>query len=122
MDSGSAPADTGAPQGTRVPEAMQFHSTQIVTPEDEQNSHFFWIYAHNFNIHDAEFTRQLASRISQGIAENKAMIEAQHAVIEEYGGDDMGYIRADNGLALFRRLLEARLHEEQASMTLLRSA
>jgi hypothetical protein len=93
---------------------MQFHSTQIVTPEDERNSHFFWIYAHNFNLHDADFTRQLASRISEGFAEDKAMIEAQHTTIEEYGGDGMGYIRADNGLALFRRLLDARLREEQA--------
>ncbi|HWI86454.1 MAG TPA: Rieske 2Fe-2S domain-containing protein, partial [Sphingomonas sp.] len=33
MDSGSAPQGTGAPEGRRVPEAMQFHATQIVTPE-----------------------------------------------------------------------------------------
>src|SRR5262249_41651354 len=74
MDSGSAPADTGAPEGTRVPEAMQFRSTQIATPEDEYNSHFFWTYAHNFNLHDADFTRRLAARIEQGFAEDKAMI------------------------------------------------
>src|SRR5262245_15115541 len=112
MDSGSAPAGTGAPDGTRVPEAMQFRSTQIVTPEDEFNSHFFWTYAHNFNLHDADFTRALAARIEQGFAEDKAMIEAQQAVIRASGEEGMGYIRADNGLAMFRRLLEARLRAE----------
>lgn len=114
MDSGSAPAGTGAPEGHRVPEAMQFHATQIVTPEDEGNSHFFWTYAHNFNTHDAAFTRKLAARILEGFVEDKTMIEAQQKVIDEDGEEGMGYILADNGLALFRRLLQKRIDSEQA--------
>lgn len=113
MDSGSAPAGTGAPQGARAAEAMQFRATQIVTPEDERNSHFFWTYAHNFNIRDADLTRKLAARIHAGFLEDKAMIEAQQKVIDEYGEDGMGYILADNGLALFRRLLQVRIDAEQ---------
>lgn len=115
MDSGSAPAGTGAPEGRRAPEAMQFHATQIVTPETEQSSHFFWTYAHNFNIEDGNFTRALADRIAMGFAEDKDIIEAQQKVIDEGGESGMGYILADNGLALFRRMLEQRLIEESAS-------
>jgi hypothetical protein len=114
MDSGSAPANTGAPQGTRVPEAMQFRSTQIVTPEDERNSHFFWTYAHNFNIHDGEFTRKLANRIAEGFEEDRLMIEAQQKVIDESGDDKMAFILADNGLTLVRNLLDKRLAEDAA--------
>lgn len=115
MDSGSAPAGTGAPEGNRAPDAMQFRATQIVTPEDERHSHFFWTYAHNFNLEDAEFTRKLAARINAGFLEDKAMIEAQQKVIDECGEDGMGYILADNGLALFRRLLQQRIEAERAT-------
>lgn len=113
MDTGSAPAGTGAPEGRRAPNAMQFHATQIVTPEDEHRSHFFWTYAHNFNLEDREFTRKMAARIQAGFDEDKAMIEAQQKVIDEYGEDGMGYILADNGLALFRRLLNEELAAER---------
>ena len=115
MDSGSAPAGTGAPEGHRVAEAMQFHATQIVTPEDERNSHFFWSYAHNFNIADAAFTRRLADRITEGFEEDRLMIEAQQRVIDESGDDAMAYLFVDNGLSLGRRLLAKRLAEEAAT-------
>ena len=112
MDSGSAPAGTGAAEGRRNASAMQFHATQIVTPEDARNTHFFWSYAHNFNVHDADFTRQLAARIAEGFEEDRVMIEAQQQVIDESGGDPMAYIFVDKGLALGRRLLEQRLAAE----------
>lgn len=117
MDSGSAPAGTGAPEGRRVPEAMQFHATQIVTPEDEHNSHFFWTYAHNFNLQDAQFTARLADRIAEGFEEDRTIIEAQQKVIQASGDDKMAYIFVDNGLALGRRLLARRLAEEQQSLS-----
>ena len=116
MDSGSAPAGTGAPDGNRVAEAMQFHATQIATPEDERNSHFFWSYAHNFDVGNAELTQMLASRIPEGFEEDKAMIEAQQHIIDESGNDPMAFILADNGLALGRRLIEATLAEEASSL------
>ncbi len=116
MDSGSAPAGTGAPQGTRVPEAMQFRATQIVTPEDEFNSHFFWTYAHHFNIHDLDFTKALAARIAQGFEEDRLMIEAQQQIIKESGQDKMSFILADNGLGLGRRLIEQAIAKDSEKL------
>jgi phenylpropionate dioxygenase-like ring-hydroxylating dioxygenase large terminal subunit len=115
MDSGSAPAGTGAAEGIRVPLAMQFRATQIVTPEDERSSHFFWTYAHNFNIDNPEFTAKLADRIAEGFEEDRLMIEAQQKVVDESGDDAMAFILADNGLALGRKLIEKRLLEEQGA-------
>lgn len=117
MDSGSAPAGTGAPDGHRVPEAMQFHATQIMTPEDEHNTHFFWTYAHNFNLGDPAFTADLAARIEHGFIEDKVMIEAQQQTIDESGDDKMAYIFADNGLMLGRRLLEQSIAKEHSGAT-----
>lgn len=115
MDSGSAPAGTGAPEGQRVPEAMQFHATQIVTPEDERNSHFFWTYAHNFNLQDTAFTRQLAARLTLGFEEDRTIIEAQQKVVDESNGDKMAYIHFDHALTLGRRRIEELLAEEAAA-------
>lgn len=114
MDSGSAPAGTGAPEGNRVPKAMQFVATQIATPEDERHTHFFWSYAHNFRLEDREFTKMLTDRILEGFLEDKFFIEAQQKIIDESGEDPMAFILADNGLALGRRLIEQALAEERA--------
>jgi phenylpropionate dioxygenase-like ring-hydroxylating dioxygenase large terminal subunit len=116
MDSGSAPAGTGAPEGQRVPEAMQFHATQIVTPEDERNSHFFWTYAHNFNIHDADFTRKLAARIAVGFDEDRLMIEAQQKVVDASGDARMAYVHFDHALTLGRQRIDKAIAAEQGSV------
>ncbi len=115
MDSGSAPAGTGAPQGHRVAEALQFHATQCTTPEDETHSHFFWTYAHNFNLEDGAFTRALADRIQIGFDEDRRTIEAQQKVVNMSGNDKMAYIYVDAALTQGRRLLEARIAAEQSA-------
>ncbi len=115
MDSGSAPAGSGAPQGDRAPQAMQFRATQIVTPEDERNAHFFWSYAHNFNIEDQAFTRKLSDRIAEGFEEDRLMIEAQQRIIDESGDDRMAFIPVDKALSIGRRMIERCLVSEGRS-------
>lgn len=112
MESGFSPAGTGAPEGHRAPETMLFHATQITTPEDARNSHFFWTYAHNFNLDDREFTKNIAERILEGFHEDRAMIEAQQKAVDEDGEAGMGYIFADNALSLGRRLITEALDRE----------
>lgn len=113
MDSGSAPAGTGAPEGRRAPDSLQFHATQCTTPEDETHSHFFWTYGHNFKLDDPDFTHALASRIQIGFDEDREMIEAQQRVVGASPADRMAYIFVDAALTQGRRLLEARIAAEQ---------
>ncbi len=115
MDSGSAPAGTGAPQGHRAPQSLQFHATQCTTPEDEHCSHFFWTYAHNFNLNDPAFTKALAGRIEIGFVEDREMIEAQQKVVDVSGDDKMAFISVDLGLTQGRRLLNRAIAAEQAA-------
>jgi len=112
MSSGSAPADTGAPEGKLAPEAMVFHSNQLITPEDERNTHYFWTYGHNFALDNSALTQALAERVSGGFQEDRDMIEAQQLVIDESDDDRMAFILADNGLTLGRRLIDEKLAEE----------
>ena len=112
MDSGSAPAGTGAPQGRRDPRAVQFHATQVLTPEDEHHSHFFWTYAHNVRLDDPAFTRMLADRIQVGFDEDRAMVEAQQAVMLERPDAAMIDLAIDQGPMLARSLLARRLQAD----------
>lgn len=112
MDSGSAPAGTGAPTGNFVPEAMMFHATQIVTPEDEKNSHFFWSYAHNFNLDDPQFSQSISDRIAEGFEEDKNVIESQQIIVDENPDLKMSYIHFDKGLTQGRKLLDKALSQE----------
>jgi len=115
MDSGSAPAGTGAPEGRRVAEAMQFHSHQVVTPEDERNTHYFWTYGHNFALDNGALTHALAERVAAGFVEDREMIEAQQGVIDESDpADRMAFLLVDNGLTLGRRLIDEKLAAEAA--------
>ena len=112
MDSGSAPAGTGAPEGIFVKDAMLFHATQIITPETKKSSHFFWSYAHNFNLGDPKFTTMLTDRIAEGFEEDKEMIEAQQVIIDENPNTPFAYIHFDRGLGAGRKKLAKELAEE----------
>jgi len=112
MDSGSAPAGSGAPEGTFVSEAMLFHATQIITPETEKSSHFFWSYAHNFNLGNPEFTTMLTDRIAEGFEEDKEMIEAQQVIVDENSDKTFAYIHFDRGLSAGRKALAQALADE----------
>lgn len=115
MASGSAPAGTGAPEGKIAPDAMVFHSHQLITPEDEYNTHYFWTYGHNFALDNQELTNALAERVSDGFVEDRAMIEAQQQVVNDSGDDAMAFILVDNALTLGRRLIDEKIAEEAAA-------
>jgi len=91
---------------------MLFHATQIITPETEKSSHFFWSYAHNFNLGDAKFTTMLTDRIAEGFEEDKEMIEAQEIIINENADIPFAYIHFDRGLSAGRKALAKALDEE----------
>jgi phenylpropionate dioxygenase-like ring-hydroxylating dioxygenase large terminal subunit len=112
MDSGCAPAGTGALEGHRVPEALQFHSVQALTPETERTTHYFWSYPHNFALDDASVTDFLADGVGQAFEEDRAMIEAQQQVIDRSAGSKMIPIAADAAVMQVRRMIDQLLAAE----------
>ena len=77
MDAGSAPAGTGAPDGHRVPEALQFRHTSIQTPETETTSHYWFCQARNFDLDDEAMTEKIFQGVVVAFEEDRTMIEAQ---------------------------------------------
>lgn len=106
MDAGSAPTGTGAPEGTRVPEALQFRHTSIQTPETETTSHYWFCQARNFELDNAAMTEQIFADVVVAFEEDRSMIEGQQKVMSRLPGRAMIPIAADAGLNQARWLLD----------------
>jgi len=82
-------------------------------------SHFFWSYAHNFNLGDPEFTTMLTDRIAEGFEEDKEMIEAQQIIVNENPDTPFAYIHFDRGLSAGRKALAKALAERTKSQRMI---
>jgi vanillate O-demethylase monooxygenase subunit len=114
MDSGSAPAGTGAPEGKRV-DAAQFFGCQAVTPETETTSHYFFQQSHGFALDDPGVTEKLAQSVLAGFEEDRDIILAQQKILDLAPDSPMLAMRMDVALASFRAMLEKAIAEERAS-------
>jgi phenylpropionate dioxygenase-like ring-hydroxylating dioxygenase large terminal subunit len=112
MDAGSAPAGTGASEGRRVPEALQFRHTSIQTPETESTTHYWFCQARNFELDDAVMTEKIFSGVVEAFEEDRRMIEAQQKVLNLVPGRPMIPIAADAGLNQARWLIDRMLAAE----------
>ncbi|WP_048440543.1 aromatic ring-hydroxylating dioxygenase subunit alpha [Caenimonas sp. SL110] len=115
MDAGSAPTGTGAPEGTRVPEALQFRHTSIQTPETEATSHYWFCQARNFQLENAAMTEQIFADVVVAFEEDRRMIEGQQKVLTRLPGRTMIPIAADAGLNQARWLLDRMARAEAAA-------
>lgn len=106
MDAGSAPTGTGAPEGTRVPQAVQFRHTSIQTPETATTSHYWFCQARNFELDNEKMTEQIFADVVVAFEEDRRMIEGQQKVLNLVPERPMIPIAADAGLNQARWLLD----------------
>ena len=111
MDFGSAPAGKGSLEGNHPPEALLFHTVQALTPETDGSTHYFWHVANGFNLDDPSITTELHRQTVIAFEEDKAIIQAQQAVLDAYPEEKMVGIAADaalnQGRAILKRMLAA---------------
>lgn len=110
MDSGMAPAGTGAPEGNRV-NAAEFRGCQAVTPETDDSTHYFFAHPNNFD-HDEKVVRLIHETVAKAFEEDKAMIGAQKRMLELDPDFKMVPIAADAALAQYRWLVSKLVAEE----------
>ncbi len=115
MDAGSAPAGTGAPEGQRVAEALQFRHTSIQTPETATTSHYWFCQARNFELDNEKMTQQIFDDVLVAFEEDRRMIEGQQKVLNLVPERPMIPIAADAGLNQARWLLDRMARAEAAS-------
>jgi phenylpropionate dioxygenase-like ring-hydroxylating dioxygenase large terminal subunit len=104
MESGSAPTGTGArsqPHGQRAG-AIEFHHIAVLTPQDEDHTHYFWVHWRNFALDDRNMDQTVYDNIMAAFAEDKAMVEAQHQAIRRGSHTQPRGIAADKALNILR--------------------
>ena len=115
MDAGSAPVGTGAAEGHRVAEALQFRHTSIQTPETETTSHYWFCQARDFALDNEQMTQDIFLGVVQAFEEDRVMIEAQQKIISQVPERPMLPIGADAGMNQARWLIDRQLKAEQSA-------
>ena len=111
MDSGMAPAGTGAPEGHRV-DAAEFRGCQALTPETEHSTHYFFAHPHNFAIDQPEVTRSIHESVVAAFAEDRDIITAQQRSLALEPDFKMILFSIDAALSQFRWAVARRLEDE----------
>jgi phenylpropionate dioxygenase-like ring-hydroxylating dioxygenase large terminal subunit len=115
MDFGSAPAGSGALEGNPPPEALVFHTVQALTPETTGSTHYFWTVANNFKLDDPSVTAEMHRQTEIAFDEDRAIIQAQQAVLDAHPNEKMVGIAADLALNQGRSILQRMLAAEAAA-------
>jgi vanillate O-demethylase monooxygenase subunit len=112
MDSGMAPAGTGAREGTRV-DAAEFRGCQALTPETENSTHYFFGHPHNFAIDQPDITRSIHQSVVDAFDEDREIITAQQKNLALDPDFEMSPFGIDSALSQFRWAVKERLENER---------
>lgn len=112
MDAGSAPVGSGAPEGRRVPESIQFRHTSVQTPETESTTHYFFCQARNFKLDDEAMTDAIFADVQKAFGEDRAVIEAQQRILNMNPHFKPTATMHDKGLNQARHLIQRLLAQE----------
>lgn len=116
LDIGCAKAGTGAPTGDRS-QGIEIRSLHVVTPENENTTHYFWAYARNFRIDDTAVTEMLRAGAAATFDEDVAILEAQQANLERFPEEPPLWLSADSGGVAVRRVRRELADRESAVTT-----
>lgn len=108
-------AEAGAFRGNDTSAStLKFRLFHGLTPETETSCFYFWSAANGFRPQDPAATEQLFAEIGAAFAEDKAVVEAQQARLDEFGEDALVDITTDAARIHMRRTMERLLAADQA--------
>ncbi|MBA3896412.1 MAG: aromatic ring-hydroxylating dioxygenase subunit alpha [Sphingomonadaceae bacterium] len=88
----------------------------LITPENERSSHYFWAHARNIRLDDDALTGVIRQSIVETFDQDKTVLEAQQIESAAVGSMDPGVILGiDTGPVQGRRVLHAALQAEQTA-------
>jgi phenylpropionate dioxygenase-like ring-hydroxylating dioxygenase large terminal subunit len=110
IENGSYPAD-----GTKA-QALERRVMNLITPETETSSHYFWGIARAYQLDDAELTTYIRDQIYYTFDQDKRVLEAQQQRlgIEQTGAFPVA-LRTDAGPIQARRLVQQIMEHETSS-------
>jgi vanillate O-demethylase monooxygenase subunit len=112
---GAAEAGAGA-EAAKRDGAFQFRLFHGLTPETESSCLYFWSIANGYRRDEPEVMAQLFRDIQLTFDEDKTMVEAQQARLDEFGENGLTDIHSDAARMYMRRTVERMIAEESPSL------
>lgn len=104
---GAVEAGLGAYEGGSREGGFSLRIYHGITPETERSCFYFWSTANGYRQNEPEATAQLFQQISEAFLEDKAVVEAQQARLEELGEQALVDIASDAARIYMRRTVDA---------------
>ncbi|HEY8581037.1 MAG TPA: aromatic ring-hydroxylating dioxygenase subunit alpha [Beijerinckiaceae bacterium] len=115
IENGSMPAGSDKEEARRNGLTRERRVLNLITPETEASSHYFWAIARCYALKDRELTDYIRVEVARTFDEDKLVLEAQQRRMKGAHFDTFPVtLRADAGAVQARRML-ARLLAEQAA-------
>ena len=121
LDVGATPTGTGAPEGRRVG-GIQMRNLNVMTPETETTTHYFWGQAHDFQPQNKDMTERVFQQIKTAFLEDVLVFTNQQQNINLDPGAPQVDINADSGGIQARRMVDRLYAEEQAAINAAKTA
>jgi len=95
---------------------FQFRLFHGLTPETETSCFYFWSVANGYRQNEPEATDQLYREIAPTFVEDREMVEAQQARLDEFGDEGLVDIASDANRMHMRRMVERLIAEERSAL------
>ena len=113
IDVGVAPVGTGAMGGNRM-SGISGRVLNAITPSTAEKSYYFFAYARDFLIEDAELTAELKAANIKIFSEDREVLERQQQSMNLLEGRRMVDLKIDRGSVHARALIKSMLKLETA--------
>lgn len=114
IENGSMPAGSDREEARRKGMTRERRVINLITPESETSSHYFWAIARCYSLEDAELTNYIRDEVARTFDEDKVILEGQQSRLKNRVRNDFPVtLRADAGAVQARRIL-ARLLDQEA--------
>lgn len=109
IEVGATPRGTGDLEG-----GFEARILNLITPESDRSSHYFWGHARNVRLSDTALTKVIRNSIMETFDQDKVILEAQQKASDRVGSADPGIVLGiDAGPMQGRRVLAAALNENE---------
>jgi len=108
IENGTMPAGSDKAEARAKGMTRERRVLNLITPETEMSSHYFWAVARSDDIENAELTEYIRTQVRKTFDEDKVILEAQHRCLngKQFGSNFPITLRADAGAVQGRRAME----------------
>jgi vanillate O-demethylase monooxygenase subunit len=84
----------------------------MITPETEDSTWYFWLFARKFHRDDEALSKKLVETVAGIFEQDRVAIEAVHQTTQKHRGRSVVHLQADKGQNLARRMVLRLVAEE----------